>query len=134
MQPGNECSIHGPANVSSALSSSTDPATCRAAGRDANPCNRCAPQAAMNSAGAVPSPKAAIVNAPRAASSCSVAISSTEYTKPQGIQPHTMPNANAARQRLHRQQAPAERRELRPEPAPDADAGIAHAAEGDQRA
>ena len=48
----------------------------------------------MNSAGAVPRPKAAMVMAPRPASSCNVAINSTEYTKPQGIQPHTMPNAN----------------------------------------
>ena len=47
----------------------------------------------MNSAGAVPRPNAIMMSAPFTASSCRVAMSSTEYTNPQGIQPHTMPNA-----------------------------------------
>ena len=56
---------------------------------------RVAPYDAVSSAGIVPSPNAAIVNAPRAASICSAAIISSEYTNPHGIQPQIIPNATA---------------------------------------
>ena len=85
----------GPAEVSVALSSNMAPATIRVAGRVTTHCRRCAPKAVTSSAGAVPTPNAAMVIAPPAASICSVAMSSTEYTNPQGIQPQTIPKAKA---------------------------------------
>lgn len=72
--PGIVCTSQGPVNVSIALVNNNEPAICFVMRREARSVRYRAPEAVISRAGAVPRPKAAIVAAPRSASSCRVAM------------------------------------------------------------
>jgi len=93
--PGIACANHGPSSVTIALTTRTEPATRRAARVAIKGTKRRDARDVRNIAGSVPRPNAAIVIAPCTADCWSVATSSTLYTNPHGIQPQTMPKAQA---------------------------------------